>query len=124
MSASSRPCCLILEDQALIGMSLEAYLEEAGFGVAGPFLSNADATAWLRERTPDLALLDVMVKDGTCVDVAKELRARGVPLAIYSGLRPGTMLPPELGDVPWLAKPAERPALARLLAELVGQRAG
>jgi DNA-binding response OmpR family regulator len=37
------PCCMIVEDQALIGMSLEAFLEDAGFSVAGPFLSCADA---------------------------------------------------------------------------------
>jgi hypothetical protein len=37
------PCCMIVEDQALIGMSLEAFLEEAGFVMADPFLSCADA---------------------------------------------------------------------------------
>ena len=30
----AQPCCMIVEDQALIGMSLEASLEEAGFDVA------------------------------------------------------------------------------------------
>jgi DNA-binding response OmpR family regulator len=124
MSASARPCCLILEDQALIGMSLEAYLAEAGFGVAGPFMTNVAASAWLQAHTPDLALLDVMLKDGPCVEIARELRARGVPFAIYSGLRPSDDLPAEFRGAPWLEKPAERPALARTLAALAPQAAG
>src|SRR5215210_7488925 len=81
-----RRCCLILEDQALIGLALEASLEEAGFSVAGPFGKSADALHWLGERTPDLALIDVLLKDGPCLPVARELRKRRVPFAIYSGL--------------------------------------
>jgi hypothetical protein len=38
-----QPCCLIAEDQALIGMALEAYLEDVGILVAGPFASCAEA---------------------------------------------------------------------------------
>ncbi len=33
MSAAMGPICLIVEDQVLIGLSLEAYLEEVGFGM-------------------------------------------------------------------------------------------
>ena len=35
--------CLLVEDQALIGMALEAYLEGAGYEVAGPFATSAAA---------------------------------------------------------------------------------
>jgi DNA-binding response OmpR family regulator len=59
------PCCMIVEDQALIGISLEAFLEEAGFSVAGPFLSCADALRWLEHNTPHVAVLDVRLRDGT-----------------------------------------------------------
>src|ERR687898_619366 len=50
----AQPCCMIVEDQALIGMSLEASLEEAGFDVAGPFLSNAQALKWMENPAPEL----------------------------------------------------------------------
>jgi len=59
------PCCMIVEDQALIGMSLEAFLEDAGFTVAGPFPSCADALRWLEHNTPQVAVLDVSLRDGT-----------------------------------------------------------
>ena len=114
---SRRPRCLIVEDQALIGMSLEASLEEAGFDVIGPFGRKAQALASLEDETPDLALLDVMLPDGSSVELARELKQRSVPFAIYSGLRPeaGT---PEFRDVPWLEKPVSRRALAETLSRL------
>ena len=117
-----QPCCMIVEDQALIGMSLEASLEEAGFHVAGPFMSSAQALKWLENAEPDLAVLDVMLKDGTSVRIARELKSRGVPFAIYSGLPPDSNRPPELQDVPWLEKPARRETLVTVLEQLVEPR--
>jgi DNA-binding response OmpR family regulator len=113
-----RPRCLIVEDQALIGMSLEAYLEDAGYDVVGPFMRRAQALAWLEANTPELAVLDVMLPDGSSVDLARELRKRGVPFAIYSGLKPATDTP-EFQGVPWLEKPMSRVALKEVLARLL-----
>ena len=114
----ARHCCLIVEDQALIGMSLEAYLEDSGFEVAGPFTTAAQALDWLARDTPEIALLDIMLGDGSCVTVAGELKRRGVPFAVYSGLPPGGELPAELRGVPWLEKPVSREILARTLEKL------
>ncbi len=82
----TRPCCMIVEDQALIGMSLEAYLEDAGFSIAGPFLCCADALRWLEHSPPQVAVLDVSLRDGTSLPIAHELKGRNTPFAIYSGL--------------------------------------
>jgi len=115
---------MIVEDQALIGMSLEASLEEAGFDVAGPFMSNAQALKWLANAAPDLAVLDVMLTDGTSLSIARELKSRGVPFAVYSGLPPKEDRPPELQDVPWLEKPARRETLVTILEELAEPKVG
>jgi DNA-binding response OmpR family regulator len=115
---SDRPRCLIVEDQALIGMSLEASLEEAGFDVIGPFGRKAQALSLLDAETPDLALLDIMLPDGSSVELARELKRRGVPFAIYSGLKPETDTP-EFQDVIWLEKPVSRRALTDALSQLV-----
>lgn len=120
---TAHPCCMIVEDQVLIGMSLEAFLEEAGFQVAGPFMSSAQALQWLEKGSPQFAVLDVMLKDGTCLQVARELRSRGVPFAIYSGLPPAVEGPPELRDAPWLEKPARRETLVEILGRLAEVRA-
>jgi DNA-binding response OmpR family regulator len=112
----------VLEDQALIAMALEASLEDAGFRVAGPFMSNAEALAWLDNNAPDLALLDVLLKDGPCTSVVRALRARSIPFAIYSGLRPGSR-PPELGAVRWMEKPVSREDLTDVLREIAPKAA-
>jgi DNA-binding response OmpR family regulator len=113
------PCCLVVEDQALIGMALEASLEDAGFRIAGPFTRMDDAVSWLARHTPDIALLDLVLGDGSCTRLATTLRERGVPFAIYSGVRPPAERPPELAGVPWLEKPVSRGDLAAALAGLV-----
>ncbi|MGF9758246.1 response regulator [Microvirga sp. 0TCS3.31] len=110
--------CMIVEDQALIGMSLEAFLEDAGFEVAGVFMSNAQALQWLEDDLPDVAVLDVMIKDGTSVAVARVLKTLGVPFAVYSGLPPQTEYPIELQDVPWLEKPVSRETLLDVIGQL------
>jgi DNA-binding response OmpR family regulator len=117
----ARHCCLILEDQALIGLALEASLDEAGFEVAGPFEKSSQALDWLSDQTPDLAVIDVLLKDGPCLPVARELRRRKVPFAIYSGLKPPLPAASEFQDVPWLQKPVSREQLRITLQRLARQ---
>jgi DNA-binding response OmpR family regulator len=118
MDIMAQTRCMIVEDQALIGMSLEASLEEAGFQVAGVFMSNAQALQWLKGDAPDIAVLDIMIKDGTSLEIARALKRLGVPFAVYSGLPPKADCPPELQDVPWLEKPASREVLLNTLGRL------
>ena len=112
------PCCMIVEDQALIGMSLEAYLEDAGFAVAGPFPSCADALRWLEHNTPQVAVLDVSLRDGTALPIAHALKERNTPFAVYSGLPFTSNRPDELQGVPWLEKPVPREELTATIASL------
>ena len=58
MSAVMGPICLIVADQALIGLSLEAYLEEVGFGSCEALPTAAEALAWLAMNSPTVAILD------------------------------------------------------------------
>jgi DNA-binding NtrC family response regulator len=109
----SKPCCLVAEDQALIALALEAALEEVGIGIAGPFGSCVEASAWVARHTPELALLDFKLRDGPCTILAQTLLGRGVPVIITSGCPQGPDTPPELCDVIWLEKPLDP---ARLLA--------
>src|SRR5918993_4422464 len=87
MSAESaiQPCCLVVEDQTIIAMSIEACLEDEGFEVE-TVTSIAQAQAWLEQaHTPKLATLDFMLKDGPATELAAELRRRGIPFVVYSG---------------------------------------
>jgi DNA-binding response OmpR family regulator len=115
MSTTLRPCCLVVEDQALIAMAVEDYLDEAGIDTAGPFASCESALAWAQERSPDMALLDFQLKDGPCTEIARTLLQRGVPVVIYSGVPKALGLSPELQGVTWVEKPADRAEVLQAL---------
>jgi len=114
---SPQPTCMILEDQTLIAISLEAYLEEIGFGACETFASSAEAQEWLGSHTPTVAILDFNLRDGPCTTLARSLREQGLPFVIYSGHR-REVAPSELRDVPWLSKPCDRAALLAALTHV------
>ena len=110
----SPPTCLIVEDQALIGLALEAYLEEIGLAACEAFSSGAKALEWLASNTPTVAILDYALKDGPCTTLTGVLAQRGIPFVIYSG-HERSIAPPELQALPWINKPCDREALLAAL---------
>ncbi|MXQ10948.1 response regulator [Microvirga makkahensis] len=113
----TQPRCLIIEDQALIAMSVEAYLEEVGFDVQA-VASIAQAREWLADNTPEFVILDFMLKDGPATELAEELHQRSIPFVVYSGYPRHMGVPSELDDVPWLEKPMKREELLKALVQL------
>ena len=81
---SCRPVVLVLEDEALISLDLEVALVEGGYMVV---LSSscAEAARFLADNRPSAAVLDIRLRDGECVAVAKALVAQGVPFVVHSG---------------------------------------
>jgi DNA-binding response OmpR family regulator len=114
---SAQPRLLIVEDQALIAMSVEAYLEDVGFEVQ-TVTSLAQAQAWLKDNTPEFVILDFMLRDGPATEFARELRECGIPFIVYSGYARHLGVPFELQQVPWLEKPTPREELMKALVTL------
>ena len=106
---------MIADNNTLVGIGIQDDLESNGYAVAGPFATCAEATAWLKAETPGLAILAVHLRDGTCVDLARELRERNVPMIVYSGERRQAV--PELQDAEWLEKPASPERLLAAVAK-------
>ncbi|HEY8566082.1 MAG TPA: response regulator [Beijerinckiaceae bacterium] len=68
------PTALVVEDEVLLAIEIEALLDEAGFEPVGHALKSGDAIKLARELKPDFALVDVHLLDGpTGVDVARRL---------------------------------------------------
>jgi DNA-binding response OmpR family regulator len=109
---------MLLEDEALIALALQSELEEQGYAVAGPFATCVSALDWLASNKPDLAILDTVLKDGPCRDVALELNAQYVPFVVYSGHREDRNTLPEFDDVAWVEKPAPPGAILAALDDL------
>jgi DNA-binding NtrC family response regulator len=111
--------CLLVEDNPLVGLDLADALDAGGYYVAGPFPCGREASEWLERFTPDVAIVDLTLRDGRCHDVIRELQVRAVPFIIYSGCpvrhRPFDVPP----DVPWLEKPASAEMITGALQELL-----
>jgi CheY-like chemotaxis protein len=110
---------LLVEDEGLIALDLEATLRGFGCEVAFAAPSVADALAALRAGRPDAALLDLRLRDGRATPVAEALAAAGVPFAVVSGYdacRAGEE--PVLRGAPFLGKPCGRADLRATLARL------
>jgi DNA-binding NtrC family response regulator len=111
---TDQPCCLVIEDQALIAMSIETYLEDAGM-IVQTVGSLAEARDWLEANTADVAIVDFMLKDGPAIELARDLNRRMIPFVIYSGYPRRESLPSELQGAPWLEKPTSREDLMKVV---------
>ena len=110
------PLVLVLEDEELISLDLEFALADAGFTVAVA-RSCAEAADFLADQRPDVAILDVRLRDGECTAAAQKLLAQGVPFIVHSAFvssdadevfRSGTLV----------HKPAGTPDLVKIFREL------
>ena len=112
-----KPVVLIVEDEPIIAFGLEMDLEAAGFMTAGPFASCADALAWLKTETPSVAVLDSELTDGSCREVAAELKQRRVPFVMFSATRRSDALSDFDGCLGWIEKPNPSEMVINLLLE-------
>ena len=104
MKVSSGASVLVVEDEALIAMDLQALLEEAGYRVLGPANSTAAAMALLAGQDPDVALLDVNLGRSDVFGVANELATRKTKLIFLTG-HSAQKLPPAHRHRPLVSKP-------------------
>jgi CheY-like chemotaxis protein len=96
---------LIVEDEPLISMVLEDYIDGLGHRIAGTVDSLEDALARVEVGGFDLAILDVHLRNGTPAwPVADALADRGVAFVLATG---GHIEPPPVrhATAPTLAKP-------------------
>ena len=113
------PRILVVDDEPLISMLVENWLDELGCEVVGPARTVADGLA-LAGGQLDGAILDVNLGGDTCYPLANALRARGVPLAFAtgdSGLDEGQ----GFQDPILLPKPFDFEAVKSALAALLGK---
>lgn len=109
---------LIVEDEALVAMDIEAVVIAAGYSVAGPASTEVRALELLAKDSCDIALLDVNLGTGGTIDsVAQILTERNIRFAFVSGYA-RTGLPEKYRHVPLLSKPFDPAHLAAMLAKL------
>jgi len=98
---------LVGEDQTLTAISIETYLEEAGFAVQ-TVASMAEVWVRLEANTADVAIVDCIPKDGPATELAGEFNSPTILFLICSGYPQRQSMPSEFQGVPWLEKPPSR----------------
>ena len=112
-------CVLVVEDEFLLAMELEALLEQRGCRVLGPVATIDRALAVLDRHRPAAAVLDVNLKGTRATPIAAALQDRGVPFVLVTGYGDGQLNEPELKGQPRLEKPLNRQKLLRTLERAV-----
>jgi DNA-binding NtrC family response regulator len=76
---------LVVEDDFLIRIDLEATLTEAGAAITGLCATVQQALEAISVELPDAAILDVRLGTETVGPVARELTRLGIPFVFYTG---------------------------------------
>jgi DNA-binding NtrC family response regulator len=79
-------CVLVVEDSWDVGTGLKMLLESWGAVVAGPAATTAEAVRLVCERTPDVALVDIHLRDGEqSYCLINQLHDQGIRVVVISG---------------------------------------
>jgi CheY-like chemotaxis protein len=77
---------LVVEDSWHVSTGLSALLEARGATVDGPVATTADAMRLLSERTPDVAIVDINLRDGELsYELIDRLQDRGIRIVVLTG---------------------------------------
>jgi CheY-like chemotaxis protein len=111
---------LIVEDEPLIAMMLEDFLDSLGHRVAATCDTLSDALDRVGQGGFDVAIIDVNLGGEQVWPVADRLAAQGVPYILATGghIEPP---PPAHAGAPVLSKPFTLDAIEPALAEACGR---
>jgi CheY-like chemotaxis protein len=118
----ARSRILVIEDEALVALQLQADLESVGHTVVGPARSVQAGLPLAKDETIDLALVDVSLGRETSAPIADELIARKVPFAFVTA--DTAVLPEHLRKMPPLSRPYVLADVRRIIARLLEDQPG
>lgn len=111
---------LIVEDEAVIAMALEMFLEELGCKVVATAGNVQQALKLASDEEFDLAFLDINLNGQKAHVLPGVLERRGKPFAFVTGYGEQGVLAAH-ADAPVVAKPFSQAAIAAALALLKGR---
>jgi len=113
---------LLVEDAWHVGEALKEVLVSLGAEVAGPAATVAEAEGLLSERAPDVALVDVYLRDGELADgLIDRLNGQDVSVIVISSYEALPALAKKVAG--FLRKPFTNPQLLATLQPVIAQRA-
>lgn len=112
---------LVVEDEAVISMMVEAWLADLGHELVGPAPTIAAALKLIETRDFDAAIIDLSLDGTHTYEIADALRLKGVPFAWGTGYR-ARDIEPAYRDEPIVAKPYAFDAFSNIVALLIAGR--
>jgi CheY-like chemotaxis protein len=109
---------LVVEDEPLVSMDIEAVLSEAGCEMVQPASDLARAKALATDGGWDAALVDANLAGQSVDELAAALKQRDIPFAFVTGYGRDS-LPPTFREAKLLAKPFGREQLLALVGQLL-----
>lgn len=113
---------LMVEDQLLIAMDVETMLAREGAASVETASSVKEALDALTVLTPDVAILDINLGNGSSLPVAHVLIERGIPFVFATGYGETSLIPAAMGDVPIVRKPYDLTSLVTALTSAMAGR--
>jgi CheY-like chemotaxis protein len=108
---------LIVEDELVVAMELEALLRDLGYIVLDPAPTVKKALGILADERPDVAVLDVNLRGECVAPVAEALKAQGIGFVLLTGYGSERLREKALQGVTRLRKPFDARELSLALAE-------
>jgi DNA-binding response OmpR family regulator len=106
---------LVAEDDPLIAAELHDALSGQGAQVVGPVPTVRAAIAAIEAGPPDVAVLDVNLRDASSAPIVDVLRAASVPHVLVTGYSRHMLADFSLSDAPILSKPVRQTELIAVL---------
>jgi CheY-like chemotaxis protein len=105
---------LLVEDSGHVRSAIKRLLRALGADVTGPATTIADAERLIAEYKPDVAILDIKLRDGERADTLLDrLQGQGIPVIVITGDTAVSLQPGKVEAI--LQKPV---SVERLLAAL------
>ena len=105
---------LVAEDEAMLAMLIEDFLDMLGHGIAAMVSTVSDGLSAVAKGGFDAAILDVNLGREKCWPLADALREKGVPYIFATG--GGDTIPAQHAAAPTLSKPYTMASLENALA--------
>ncbi len=118
-----QPTAVIVEDDLLFAEALTAFLEDLGYQVLAIADTEQSAVHFVRERRPDVVLMDVKLIGGSGLDAASMIRRSSeVPIVFCTSYADDGAVQSAvqaLGNAALVAKPFDEAEVTDLLASAV-----
>ena len=112
---------LLVEDSWHVGNAIKRLLRALGADVAGPVATIVDAELLVAERTPDVAIVDVNLRDGERANpLIDRLHEQRIPVVVITGYTAVALPPGKVEAI--LQKPVSEDKFLAILCPIIARQ--